>query len=137
MIDQLIQQVSAKLGIDASMAKQAVGVVLGLLQKEGDGAAVSALFSQISGASDLAGEFKGVGGGDSAMGGLMGRMGGMLGGGAGDAMSAMAAFKSTGLSIDQAKDMMPVMKDFLMENAGEDVMKQALGSVPALKGFMN
>lgn len=142
MIDQLIQQLVSKIGIDENLARQGVGIIMGLLKKEGDAGSVSALFDKIPGAADLAGEFEGLSSGGGAigaggmLGGLMGKVGGMLGGNAGDALSAMAAFKDSGLSVDQAKDMAPVVTDFLKENAGEDLMKQALGSVPTLKGFL-
>ncbi len=132
MIDQLIEQIASKVGLDAGTARKAVGVVLGLINKEGDASAVSDLFGKIPGAADLAGEFKGgVGGG---MGGLLSKVSGMLGGGS--ALSAMAALKQAGVSMDQAKDMMPVVKGFLSENAGEDIASKALGSVPALKDLL-
>ncbi|MCI5046104.1 MAG: DUF2780 domain-containing protein [Aquisalinus sp.] len=135
MIDQLIQQIASKVGIDESIARRAVGVVMGFLNKEGDPSAVGSLFEKIPGAAELASQYEpGASGG---LGGLMGKMGGMLGGNKmGDAMAAMAAFKETGLSMDQAQDMMPVVKDFISENAGPDVMAKAINSVPALKDLL-
>lgn len=136
MIDQLIQMVTQKLGIDPAMAEKAVGIVMSLIQKEGDGAAVSQLFDNIPGAADLASKFSGSAGQDAA-GGLLGKVAGMLGGGAGDVVGSIGALKETGLSMDQLGDMAPLVKNFLAENAGEDVVNQALSSVPALKGFLS
>lgn len=137
MIDQLISQIVSKVGIPEGMAKQGVGVVLGMLKKDGDQGAVGELFNKIPGAEQLAAEhMPGAKQASGPVGGLMGKIGGMLGGKAGDTMSAMAAFQQTGLSMEQGKQMMPVAKDFLMEHAGEDTVKKALGSVPALQGFM-
>ena len=135
MIDQLIQQIASKVGIDESMARQAVGVVMGFLNREGDSSAVGSLFEKIPGAAELASQYEP--GASAGLGGLMGKMGGMLGGNKmSGAMAAMAAFKETGLSVDQAQDIMPVVKDFISENAGADVMAQAINSVPALKDLL-
>lgn len=138
MIEQLIQQVVAKLGIDEGLAQKAVGTVLGLLKKQGDGGAVSALFDKIPGAADLAGKFSDApaASGGGLMGGLMGKLGGAIGGNAGGAMEAMNALKDTGLSMDQAKDMAPVVTGFLKEKAGGDLLGKALESVPALKSLL-
>lgn len=137
MIDQLVTQIAAKTGIPEALARQGVGVVMGLLKRDGDPGAVGRLFAQVPGAEGLAREYedgaaKKASGG---MGGLLGRVGGMLGGGAGSKMSALAAFQQTGLTPEQGKAMIPVAKDFLAEHADEATVREALGSVPALKGF--
>ena len=139
MIEQLVSQIATKVGIPESMARQGVGVVLGLLKKDGDPGAVGELFAKVPGAEGLAEQYadgaKASAGGP--MGGLMGRLGGMLGGKAGSSMSALAAFQQTGLSPEQGKQMLPIAKDFLSQHADEATVQRALGSVPALKGFVN
>lgn len=138
MIEQLVSQIAAKVGIPESMARQGVGVVMGMLKKEGDPGAVGDLFSQIPGAESLATEYASEGAkATGGAGGLMGRLGGMVGGSAGSKMSALAAFQQTGLTADQGKAMIPVAKDFLTQHADEATVRKALGSVPALKGFVN
>ena len=139
MIEQLVTRIATQVGLSEDMARQGVGVVLGLLKKQGDAGAVGELFSQVPGADALASQYadgaqKAAGG---PMGGLLGKVGGMLGGKAGDQMSALAAFQQTGLTPEQGKAMLPVAKDFLSEHASPDVVQRALGSVPALKGFVN
>ena len=138
MIAQLITQVAERVGIPESLARQGVGVVLGLLLKQGDPAAVGDLFAQVPGAADLAASYADAAGeaAGGPMGGLLGRVGGMLGGKAGDTMSALAAFQKTGLTIDQGKAMLPVARDFLAQHADEATVRRALESVPALKGFV-
>jgi hypothetical protein len=139
MIDQLISQIVAKVGVPEAAARQGVGVVLGLLQKQGDQGAVSEIFAKVPGAEALAQQYapgaaKAAGG---PMGGLLGKLGGMIGGKGGDTMSALAAFQQTGLSPEQGKAMVPVAKDFLAQHVGEDTTRRAIGSVPALKGFVS
>ena len=134
MIDQLIAKIVAEIGLDQSTAQKALGTLFSLLQKEGDGAAVGALLDKLPGAAELADQFGAEGGG--LLGGLAGAAGGLLGGKAGGALEAMAALKEAGVSMDDAKSMMPVVTDFMKQNAGEDVVKAALSSVPALSDFL-
>ena len=141
MIDQLVKLVADRLGVDSSMAEQGVGTLLGLLKGQASGTqALSQLFDKLPGAEALADQFMdgapSSSGGGGLMGGLLSKASGMLGGNAGDMMEAMAAFQKTGLSMDQAKDMMPVVKDFMVENVGADTLKEVVGSVPALKNFL-
>lgn len=139
MIEELITMVAEKLGIDQGMAEKGVGTLLSLLKDQaGDAPALGELFGAIGGAEALADQFPqgGTDSGGGLMGGLMGKAADMLGGGAGDAMDALAAFQSTGLSMDQAKDMMPVVKGFMTENVGEDTLRQLMESVPALQGLL-
>lgn len=143
MIEQLVKLVANKLGIADATAEQGVGVLLGLLKDQAAGQpALGELFSKVAGAEALADQFPAGGenptpSGGGLLGGLMGAAAGALGGKAGDALSAFSAFQQTGLSVDQAKDMMPVVKDFMMENVGEDTVRELIGSVPALKGFLD
>ena len=138
MIEQLVSQIAAKVGIPEALARQGVGVVMGMLKKDGDPSAVGDLFNQIPGAADLAAQYENNASARATgpMGGLLGKVGGMLGGKAGTTMSAMAAFQQTGLTVDQGKAMLPVAKDFLTEHADEGTVRRALGSVPALEGFL-
>ena len=138
MIDTLVTQIATKVGLSEDMARQGVGVVLGMLKKDGDAGAVGELFSQIPGAEGLANQYAGAAEQASGpAGGLLGRLGGMFGGKAGSQLSALAAFQKTGLTPEQGKEMLPVAKDFLSQHASPDVVQRALGSVPALKGFVN
>ena len=138
MIDQLVTEIAAKVGIPEALARQGVGVVMGMLKRDGDPGAVGDLFARIPGAEGLAREYE-DGSAKSAtgpVGGLMGKLGGMLGGKAGGTLSAMAAFQQTGLTVDQGKAMLPVAKDFLTTHADEATVRRALASVPALEGFV-
>ncbi|MEM9989644.1 MAG: DUF2780 domain-containing protein [Pseudomonadota bacterium] len=139
MIDQLIQQIAAKLGIPPETAQQAVGTLMSLLQEQGDNAKVNELLAQIPGASALAAQYSGSAAAEQAsgLGGMMGKLGGLMGGKAGNAMEAMAAFKGTGLSMSQAQEMLPVAKDFFHQHADSELVQKALSSVPALKGLMS
>lgn len=141
MIEQLVKLVAERIGVPDSAAEQGIGVLLGLLKDQAGGQpALAKLFDSVGGAEALADQFPAAAassGGGGMMGGLLGKAAGLLGGNAGDALSAFAAFKETGLSMDQAKEMMPVVKDFMVENAGQDTISELMESVPALKSFLS
>ena len=141
MIDQLVTQVAERLGVDKAMAERGVGVMLGLLKEKASGQpALAKLFATLDGAEALADQFPGEDGGATKsgglMGGLLGQAAGMLGGDASDAVAAMAAFQKTGFSIDQAKDMMPVVKSCMEEHVGSETVEELTGSIPMLKSFL-
>lgn len=72
MLNDLIAHISKTVGIDAGVAQQAVGLMLGFLKKEGDDSAVSNMFAQVAGADALADEHIGELGGGFMGGGVMG-----------------------------------------------------------------
>lgn len=141
-MDELIQQLTSKLGIDASTANAATGKAMALVkQHAGDD-----LFAKISGAIPGAGEaaveaeVETGDGGASAGGGLLGSLTGMasglLGDKAGDALGMAASLKATGLNTDQFGGFASTLVDFLRDKVGDDVMKQILDKVPMLKGLL-
>ena len=75
-MQELIDNVAAKVGLDAGVAKNALGAIMSFLVKEGPEDAISTLLDKTPGARELMAETAGAGGG-----GLMGMMGGMMGGG--------------------------------------------------------
>jgi hypothetical protein len=97
-MQDFINSVTERLGIDEDQAKSAVGSVLAMLRKDGD-ADGGALLDKLPGANALADEAEGGGGG----GGLLGKVTGMLGGLGGGA-GGLAGLASTGLSTDKIKD---------------------------------
>jgi len=77
-MDELIEQLAAKVGIDKAVAEKTVGIILDFLRTEGPGDTVQELIGKIPGADAViasSGGFKGgfLGGGLMALGGkLMG-----------------------------------------------------------------
>ena len=62
MIEQLVSQIAAKVGVPEAMARQGVGVVMGMPQEGGRPRTQSNdLFRQIPGAESLATEYEGAG----------------------------------------------------------------------------
>ena len=71
-MDELVEQLAAKAGIDKAVAEKTIGIILGFLRKEGPSDKVQALIDKIPGAESAV-EASGKGGGLSGLmgGGLM------------------------------------------------------------------
>jgi hypothetical protein len=62
-MDEIIDQIAAKTGIDRAVARKAVGIVIGFLQREGPPETVPALIEKLPGAGALADQYGGAGSG--------------------------------------------------------------------------
>lgn len=132
MLDELIARVAGAAGIDPSMASNAIGIILGFLQKEGPHGPVQAMLDAMPGAQDLiaqSAEGSGSGGG-----GLMGMIGGMMGGGGG-IMGLGAQLMGAGLGMGQIQTVGRELFAAGREYAGEEVMGQIAGAIPGLSQF--
>ncbi len=133
-MEQLISQLASQFGIDEVLAHKAVGMVLSLLQNQGDSGAVSELFEKLPGASDLATQYADGGGGGG--GGLTGMLGGLMGGGTGDAMKLVGALQSDGLSMDQIKGIGGGLLEHAKQEGGEDLVRRAVEGIPGVSDYL-
>ncbi len=126
-MEELIARVMASAGIDESIATNAVGIILGFLQKEGPEDKMQLIFDALPGAADLvaAREQEGSGGG------LLGGLGGMMGGGMG-AMAALNELTSAGLDMDGVQSVAKELISFAKEKAGDDVVDDVISNIPGL-----
>ncbi|MGB7343813.1 MAG: DUF2780 domain-containing protein [Pirellulaceae bacterium] len=139
-MDELIQQLTSKLGIDPSIANAATGKAMAMVKEH----AGDDLFAKISGAIPGAGEAAAnanvapaaEAGGGGLLGSLTGMASGLLGGKAGDALGMASALNSTGLKTDQLGGFASTLVSFLKEKVGDDVVNQILAKVPMLKGLL-
>ena len=138
-MDQLISRVVSQLGIDQDLASKAIGAILKLLQDQGDSGAVGTLLAKLPGAQDLLASAGGGGessGGGGLLGGLTGAVGGALGGGGGGLLGSLGALAESGVDMDQVKSIAPMFMDFAKEHAGDELVDQAVGSVPGLSELL-
>jgi hypothetical protein len=118
-MDELLNRLVAKVGIDRGVAEKAVGIILAFLLKEGPSDKVQALIDQMPGAETAAQVAASEGGG--GMGGIMG-VGTKL----------MAA----GLGMDQMQSVTRELIAFARDKAGEDNVGEIVGSIPGLGQFV-
>lgn len=123
-MNELVNQVADRVGIEPDVAEKAVGMMLAFLQKEGDGDAVSRMLSAIPGGTELAAN--GAGGGGGFLAGLMG--GGIMGLG----QQLMGLGLGMGQITGLARETIALAKQY----AGEGVVDDVVASVPGLSQFV-
>ena len=128
-MEELISRITAASGLDESLARKAIGIILAFLQKEGPAAEISQLMAALPGAQELADAEGG------AKGGLMGAIGGMMGSGGG-VMALGGQLMGAGLSMGQIQSVSKEMFAVGREQAGEDTMGAIVGAIPGLGQFV-
>jgi hypothetical protein len=118
-MDELLDRLVAKVGIDRGVAEKAIGIILAFLLKEGPADKVQALINQMPGAEAVMQTAASEGG--FGMGGIMG-VGTKL----------MAA----GLGMDQMQGVTREIIAYAREKAGEDTVGEIVGSIPGLGQFV-
>lgn len=139
-VDELIQQLTGKLGIDASVANAAAGKAMAIVKAH----AGDDLFAKISAAIPGAGEAaqQGAAGGlpSEGGGGMLGKLAGMassaLGGSAGAGLEIGAALSAAGLDADKVGSFLSMVIAFLKDKVGDDVVEQVMAKFPMLKSLL-
>jgi hypothetical protein len=121
-MDELIERLVAKLGVDRTAAEKAVGIILDFLAKEGPADKVQAFIAALPGADAAVQRAATEGGG------LFGGMGGLMGAGS----RMMAA----GLSMGQVQGVTREVIAFAREKIGEDEVGELVASIPGLGQFV-
>lgn len=130
-MDELIARVTQALGIDAGVAQQAIGAVLGFLQKQAPEADFGKLLEALPGAQEAMDAAPEAGGG----GGLMGALGGLMGGGGG-VMGLVGQLQGMGLGMGDVQTLGQEFFTYAKEKVGEDTVAQIASSVPGLDKFV-
>jgi len=128
-MEELISRITAASGLDESLAKKAIGIILAFLQKEGPATEIGQLMAALPGAQELADAEGG------AKGGLLGTIGGLMGGGGG-VMALGGQLMGAGLSMGQIQSVSKEMFAVGREQAGEDTMGAIVGAIPGLGQFV-
>lgn len=126
-MDELINNVVERVGIDRTRAEKAIGIVLGLVRQQGDPDKVREMFALLPGADDLARQH----GGQARSGGLFGGLSSLAG-----PMLAMSKLKSAGLSANESQRLGQEVLAFAKEKCGEPLVKDVARSIPGLSSFV-
>lgn len=131
-MQELIGRIMAATGLSEEKATKALGIVLNLIQTQGNQNKVQDLFDRLPGAAELARHQGGDGAGRGG-GGLLGMLaGGMMGG----PLAAVSKLTAAGLSMDQVKALGTTTLDYAKEKAGAQLVKDVAGSIPGLSGYV-
>lgn len=123
-MNELIERLTEKTGVEAPIAEKAIGIILDFLAKEGPTETVHALIAQMPGAEALLQSAQA----ESAAAGVSGGMGGLMG----TANRLMAV----GLSMGQVQSVTQEVVAYAREKAGEDTVGEIVGAVPGLSQFV-
>jgi hypothetical protein len=126
-MDELINRITANVGIDADTARSAVRIILSFLSQQGDKEKVAALAASIPGADQFIDDTED----DSAS--LLGGLGGLMGGGA---MQVLSKLQATGLGMGQIQAVTKETVAYAREKAGDDIVNDIIGSIPGLSQFV-
>ena len=122
-MEELIQRIVARVGVDEAVANSAVSLILSFLHKEGPSDKVEQLAGQI-GADDLLGQ---AGGDTGSM------LAGMLGGGA---MAILGELQGLGLDMGEIQGVTRETISFAKEKGGEDLVNEIVAAIPGLGQFV-
>lgn len=137
-MDELIQQLVDRLGIDADTAQGATGKAMALIKENaGDDlfAKISAAIPGISEAAEAgqAGSEPATEGGGGLLGSISSMASSVLGGSAGDTVGLASMLSSSGLKGDQIGGFVTTIVEFLKDKLGDEMVDQLLAKVPMLK----
>ena len=132
-IQDFVDSVATKAGVDASTAETAVGTILSAIQQEGNSTKVGELFNQIPGAADLAQKHAVVIGGGGMLGSLSGLASSVVGKDAGVLVAAIGQLEETNLTMEQIKKIGTALLSYLKESANPALAKEVVESIPSLR----
>jgi hypothetical protein len=135
MIEQIINDISSKSGIDAAKTQVGLSTIVGLLKEKLYADQFSALTSQVSGLETLIGSGSQTA---SGIGGLKNMVGGLFGGTpGGDAAELLGKLALSGFSFEEAKPFLSATLDQLKANVTPELLAQITNKVPAIKPFLD
>lgn len=127
-MDELIGRIASAAGISEDLARQAIGIILNFLNRDGSQDAVARIVAALPGASALMAE---QGGGGGLLGSLAGKLGGSIGGGMG-AMAALNELTDAGLDMGEVQAVTRELIQAAREHVGADVVDRVVASIPGL-----
>ena len=120
-MNELVEQLAAKAGIDKAVAEKAIGIILGFLRKEGPSDKVQVLIDRIPGAESAVAASNN----SSCLSGLMG----------GGLMALGSRLMGLGLGIGEIQNVARELFKFGRDRIGADQMGEIISGTPGLSQF--
>ena len=128
-VQQVVDAVAAKAGLDPAAAERAAGTILSVIQQEVDPSVAASLFAKLPGAAELA-SANAV---NPSSGGVLGSLAtSFLGNKGGILAAGFTQLEASGLSLVQIKDAATAILSYIRTSAGSDLAKQVAESLPGL-----
>ncbi len=123
-MDELVERLSVKVGIDKNIAEKTVGIILNFLRTEGPADKVQVLIDKIPGAEAAVAANSGNG--------LGGMLGGFLGGGL---MALGGKLMGLGLGMGEIQGVARELLNFGRDRVGADKIDEIIAGTPGLSQF--
>ncbi len=123
-MDELVERLSVKVGIDKNIAEKTVGIILNFLRTEGPSDKVQVLIDKIPGAEAAVAANGGNG--------LGGVLGGFLGGGL---MALGGKLMGLGLGMGEIQGVARELLNFGRDRVGADKIDEIIAGTPGLSQF--
>jgi hypothetical protein len=120
-MNELVEQLTVKVGLDRAVAEKTIGIILGFLRREGPADKVQALIDKIPGAQ-AAIDASGSGG----------MLSGLMGGGL---MALGGKLMGLGLGMGEIKSVARELFKFGRDKVGADQMGEIIAGTPGLSQF--
>src|SRR5262245_40132808 len=128
-VQQVIDAVAAKAGLDQAAAERAAGTILSVIQQEVDPAVAASLFAKLPGAAELAA----ANAVDPSSGGMLGSLATSFLGNKGGVLAAgFSQLEASGLTLTQISDAATAILAYIRTSAGSDIAKEIANAVPGL-----
>jgi hypothetical protein len=122
-MDELVDRIVAKVGVDRSVAEKSVGIIFDFLSKEGPSDKVHALLDQLPGANEAIAAARAADGG-----GMFGSMGGIMGVG--------SRLMGAGLGMGEIQGVTRELIAYAREKAGDEAVGNIVDAIPGLSQFI-
>lgn len=126
-MEELISRIMAAAGVDRDVARNAIGIILGFLDKQGAKDKMQLIFDALPGTKELVDERARAGSGGGLLGGLAGKMGGTMG-----AMAVLNELSSSGLDMKGIQSVAKELVTYAKEKAGDDIVNEVVSQMPGL-----
>jgi hypothetical protein len=128
-IQQVIDAIAAKAGIEPAAAERAAGTILSVIQQEVDPQVAASLFEKLPGASELAA----ANAVNASSGGYLSSIAtSVLGNEAGVLAAGLTQLEASGLSLAQIEKVATNVLAYVKTNAGGDIGRKVAEALPGL-----
>lgn len=124
-MEELINRIMTRTGVDEGVAKDGLGIVLGFLKKATSEEKMQEVFDALPGAADLVAA-------RAPSGGLLGGLGNMMGGGTMGAMAALGELNKAGLGMKEIQGLVKELVSYAKQQAGDEAVDEMMATIPGL-----
>jgi len=126
-MEELISRIMAAARVDREVARNAIGIILGFLDKQGAADKMQLIFDALPGTKELVDERAQADSGGGLFGGLAGKMGGTMG-----AMAVLNELSNAGLDMKGIQSVAKELVTYAKEKAGDDIVNEVVSRIPGL-----